>query len=90
LLAIHLKGNPKVCFVSVYAPTNNANVYVKDAFYNDLTEFIKTIPPHTITILAGDFNARIGRDSHISNPRVVGNHCYHTVKLQWIEDDQHV
>ena len=77
ILVMHLNGNPKVCIISAYAPTETADDGEKDSFYADMTELLESIPPHTITIFAGDLNARIGGDSHITNPRVVGNHCYH-------------
>ena len=38
---------------------------------------LSSVPPHTIIILAGDFNARIGRDSHLTNSKTVGNSCFH-------------
>jgi hypothetical protein len=49
----------------------------KDQFYEDLDKFICSIPPHTVTIVAGDFNAQIEKDSHISMPKVVGPNCCH-------------
>lgn len=81
IIVAHLQGNPKMCVISAYAPTepikDSAYERMKDVFYHDLEELICSIPPHTVIILAGDFNARIGMDSHESNPRIVGPNCYH-------------
>ena len=77
IIAVHLTGNPRLCFVSAYAPTETAEQQVKDFFYEDLNDLVSAIPPHTITILAGDLNSRIGANSRETNPRVVGKYCYH-------------
>ena len=44
----------------------------KDAFYDYLRELTLNIKPHTVTILADDFNARIGAGGYKTNPRTVG------------------
>ena len=75
IIALHLQGNPKVCVICAYAPTDCSAPEAKDTFYHDLMNFISTIPPHTVLILAGDFNARIGKDSHADNRRIVGPYC---------------
>ncbi len=77
IIALHLQGNPKVCVICAYAPTNTSAAAAKDAFYSDLADLICTIPPHTILVLAGDFNARLGKDSQETNRRIVGPNCIH-------------
>jgi exonuclease III len=77
IIATHLKGNPRACVVSAYAPTETSTQMSKDKFYRDLQDLILSIPPHTVIILAGDFNARIGADFHESNKRIVGPNCYY-------------
>ena len=32
----------------------------------------KGIPPHRVIMVTGELNARIGKDSHETNPRIVG------------------
>jgi hypothetical protein len=78
IIAAHLFGNPKTCIIAAYAPTEaSENEAGKDQFYEDFDKFISSIPPHTVTIVAGDFNAHIGEDSHITMPKVVGRNCCH-------------
>ena len=77
IIAAHIEGNPRLCIISAYAPTETATTTAKDAFYNDLHDVVHNISPHTITLLIGDFNARIGLDSHESNQRIVGPNCYY-------------
>jgi exonuclease III len=77
IIAAHLQGNPRVCIISAYAPTETGDEKVKDNFYKDLEDLILSLPPHTVVITAGDFNARIGKDSHESTPKIVGPNCYH-------------
>jgi len=78
IIAAHLQGNPRMCVISAYAPTEaSPDEKSKDVFYSDLQDFISTLPPHTVIIVAGDFNARIGKDSHETNSRIVGTNCYH-------------
>jgi len=40
-------------------------------FYNQLIRCAQDTSPHNMLVIAGDFNARIGKDSHQSNPRVI-------------------
>ena len=40
--------------------TETSSEYEKDEFYQDLEDFVSSLPPHTITIFSGYFNAKIG------------------------------
>ena len=77
ILSISFHGNPRLTVSIVYAPTESASDMEKDEFYNSLKEHLETVKRHDIHLLIGDFNARIGKDSHLNNPIVVGPHCYH-------------
>ena len=66
-----------MCIISAYAPTETADDAAEEIFYEDLKELRLSIPQHTIIIIAGDFNARLGRDSHLTNSKIVGNCCFH-------------
>jgi exonuclease III len=77
IIATHLQGNPRVCIITAYAPTETDTEAAKDSFYIDLREFILSLKKHTTIITTGDFNARISKDSHVTNARTVGPSCFH-------------
>ena len=77
LIALHIIGNPKISIISAYAPTEIAEDATKDSFYEELKELLSSIPSHTVTILAGDFNARLGVDSHSTFNKIIGRSCFH-------------
>jgi len=59
--------------LSAYAPTMDATDQDKEAFYNSLSDIIRSVPYKHRIILLGDFNARVSRD-HSAWPRVSGHH----------------
>lgn len=63
-------------------------VYGEIYFFDDglisTNQLILSIPPHTILITNGDFDVRIGGDSHESNRRI-GPHCSYE---ETIKNDQ--
>ena len=81
IISLHLHGNQKICIISAYALTETSANDVKDRFYEDLKEVLLSIPIHTIIILAGDFNARLGKESRSTNSRIIGNNCYHDITM---------
>lgn len=76
ILGINLNSNPKVTIVSIYAPTSMAAEELLDDFYNTLENYLISIPIHNLTIVGGDFNARIGYDSHLTVPRIIGKNTF--------------
>lgn len=77
---MNIKGNPQVCIVSAYSPTETADDQEKDVFYSDRNKLIDSVLTHTVTNIARDCNetSRIGKNNHKANPKVEGNHSYHT------------
>ena len=59
--------------IQCYAPTNDSEDEVKDQFYNRLQSVIDNFPERDVTILMGDFNAKIGSDN-IGYEEVMGQH----------------
>lgn len=49
--------------VQCYAPTEASSVEDKEAFYDQLTSALGKIHKGEITILMGDFNAKVGGDN---------------------------
>lgn len=71
------EGNPTVNVMVAYAPTEDKNDDEKSTFYAALESTIASIPPHNMILIAGDFNARIGRDSGCALARIIGQHLFH-------------
>jgi hypothetical protein len=62
VITIRLKGNPmNITLVQVYAPTTEASDQVMDEFYEMVQGVLDTIPKKDITIVLGDWNAKIGK-----------------------------
>ena len=59
--------------IQCYAPTNDSQDQVKDQFYHRLQTVIDNFPERDVTILMGDFNAKIGSDN-IGYEEVMGQH----------------
>ena len=77
IIAVSLYENPKLIIISVYSPTNIAKDEEKEAFYDDLENFIHNLPPHDCVLVAGDFNARIGFDTHYNSPQIISGNVFH-------------
>jgi hypothetical protein len=77
ILIVHFKTNPAITIIVAYAPTEDKCDADKNAFYDDLQKCTLDVPPHNVLILVGDLNARLGSDSHLTNPRSIGKHTYH-------------
>ena len=48
--------------MSAYAPTMTNPEDIKEKFYEDLDNLLKTIPSQDKLLVLGDFNARVGTD----------------------------
>jgi hypothetical protein len=77
IMMVHFKGNPTITIIVAYAPTEDKSVTEKDTVYDDLQRCTHDVPPHNVLILGSDLNARLGSDSHTTNPRAIGKYTYH-------------
>ena len=53
--------------ICAYAPTLTADEHVKDQFYEELDEALRSVNARDKLVLLGDFNARVGRRSDLWN-----------------------
>ncbi|GFO50342.1 endonuclease-reverse transcriptase [Plakobranchus ocellatus] len=61
ILVVHLHTKPvKTTIIQVYAPTMQYNEEEKELFYNQLQAVMDTIKTRNMTIVMGDFNAKVG------------------------------
>ncbi|XP_039285400.1 uncharacterized protein LOC120351606 [Nilaparvata lugens] len=73
---IRLKGRFRnVTFVSVYAPTEDADEQVKEDFYDMLTSKLEWTSQHDMVLVLGDLNAQVGRESALRS--VAGEYSLH-------------
>ena len=74
-LRVPLANNEHMTLICAYAPTLTAEEDVKDQFYEELDEALRSVNGRDKIILLGDFNARVGRRSDLWNaigPQGVG------------------
>lgn len=62
IVVAEFNTNPKTSFISCYSPTNVSDETIVDDFYSSLSLTLRNIPAHNFLVIAGDFNARLGRD----------------------------
>lgn len=69
IITLRLNARPTIVhLIQVYAPTSTASDEDVETFYGNLENVLRAIPNREITILMGDFNAKVGNtelDDHI-------------------------
>ena len=61
---LYLQATVIVTVTAVYAPTEPSDPSVENKFYENLQNLIDSIPNSHSILLAGDFNAQNGTDTH--------------------------
>ena len=74
-LELQIHGHTLV-IIGVYAPNNDADITVKDSFFNKLTGVVEIVNQRKEIIMLGDFNGRIGK---MNGSLVVGKYGEETV-----------
>ena len=77
IISATFHGNPQLTVTSVYAPTECSLPDNKDDFCNDLNNHLEQMKPYNIHLVVGDFNTRVGLDSHSIHPEVIGRHRFY-------------
>ena len=52
--------NPATSVTVTYAPTNASKMETVEGYYADLRRAIESLPVHTMLVILGDFNAKLG------------------------------
>ncbi|CAF1456765.1 unnamed protein product [Rotaria magnacalcarata] len=76
-MTVHFNGNSATTIIIACAPTEKNSDIEKTPSRMNCNMCKLDVLPHNVLILAGDLNARIGTDSHTTNPRIIGRCTYH-------------
>lgn len=63
----------KLSIIQCYAPTNDAEAEVKDAWYEQLQLAVSKVPQHDLLLIMGDPNAKVGTDNS-DHEQAMGRH----------------
>ena len=68
----------KLSVLVCYAPTEDVNAKVKDAFYDQLQTAVESVHAHDMLLILGDLNAKVGSDN-TGREHVMGKHGIGTI-----------
>jgi exonuclease III len=81
--------NDRICYIKIsgrhfdlilincYAPTKDKADDIKEKFYDELETVMNSLPTHSLKMIVGDFNAKIGREN-IYRP-IIGPNSLHEI-----------
>lgn len=73
IIMIRLRSNPtNINIIQVYLPTTDARDENVDEMYSQLEQLLDTLPNREITMIIGDYNAKVGNDAE--GKRVTGKY----------------
>ena len=81
-LRLPIQDNKFATVLIVYAPTQQDETWVKEAFYHDLLNLLQQVDSKDKLLILGDFNARVGRDFELWK-RVLGRHGIGNCNVSW-------
>ena len=55
---------PCTTVISCYSPTNVSDEYETTSFYDELSSLIRQVPKHSVPMMRGDMNSKLGCDDH--------------------------
>ena len=64
MMTATFNGNPRITIISCYSPTNVSEETELDAFYDELSSLVRSIPKHNVLVIGGDMNAQIGKNGN--------------------------
>ena len=77
MVEVERKAKPPSVLYVVDAPTATHETETKEAFYDKLiNEVRRSKSAHRITIIAGDFNAKLGAARNDDKRQIIGRHPY--------------
>eukprot|EP00794_Sanderia_malayensis_P008574 gene8574-biopygen6861 len=79
MIRIRLSANPRnLTIIQIYAPTSTTKDEDVDAFYDELCSTLRQVPKKDITIIEGDWNAKIATDLFEDWQGTIGKFAYGT------------
>ena len=57
-------GNHRATIISCYSPSNISEETEQDAFYDELSSLVRSIPKHILLVIGGDMNAQTGKNGN--------------------------
>ena len=64
MMTATFNGNPRITIISCNSPTNVSEETELDAFYDELSSLVRSIPKHNVLVLGGDMNAQIAKNGN--------------------------
>ena len=61
MMTATFNGNPRITILSCYSHTNVSEETELDAFYDELSSLVRSIPKHKVLVIGRDMNVQIGK-----------------------------
>ena len=64
MMTATFNSNPRATIISCYSPTNVSEETELDAFYDELSSLVRSIPKHNVLVIGRDMNAQIRKNGN--------------------------